>query len=271
MPDEHDDWYPLGGFETSKRGDPVDGGGYSGSGGWSASGTLATGAPDTVTLQAVFPQSDDYTVEFSFVPPIDSAGGDIIEAAFPVATIVWSVEGNSVRRQVNVVNGMSVTGVGQAVRIVISDETPGGTGESYQVSVQVAKGTRGSTRIQPFLVAESSADGTQAAPFFVGPGGPTFLDIAIPQDAGIQDVFITVAPVASFGPGGTPVSLVPGSILVWHVDSVSGNFYAQYDPTIFAGVWVPISPGADTIRLINNAPVLTGPNAQFMVYFGVDG
>lgn len=232
---------------------PKTGGRYSGSGGWSNFGTLTAGSQDNqVSLQCLFARAADYTVEFS-VGNLDFASGEIAGIANPVATIVWSVEGNDVRRQVNVVNGMSVTGVGQAVKVTIEDATTDATvfGNEYSVSVQVSPGTRGSTRIQPFLVAEQgtiSGVGLSPTPFLLNPGQDVL--VPIPSDAGIQAVYVlTDAPVTT-------------SVVNHNVGPTSFN---SYDPTVYK--WVPLWPGTSAVDITNNDTTAH----TYAVYFGVDG
>jgi len=209
-------------------------------GGWSASGNLImTDHLKDVTLQAVFPVSTDYTIEFS---KRDGQGSTTL------AEIVWSVEGNSVRRVVDVFNGQSVTGVGQGVRIRIFDNTVDKPASTYTVSVQVAPGTRGTFVNPPY----------REAGFATIAGGAIFVLTDIPLDTGIHSIAILISSA-----GGVPIP--DQSLQIKHIDSSGPTTLRQYDPRQW--FWVPIAPGTDRIGIENfNAfPV------NFSITLGVDG
>ncbi len=225
------------------------------SGGWSQSGVMHTGSlTDQVSLQAKFPKAESYTVQFGINP----SAGALAEAVQAEALISWSVEGNTVTRRVNVANGASVTGTGQAVRVVMADRTVGGTGKDYVVSVQVAPGSRPSTQQPPTLIPVPAF-------FNVAPtGGVSDPVIPIPTDAGAISVFVTVTAV---GPGG-PVASAEGIATV--DQQISGGFTRKtYDPR--TAEWVPLTPGATFLQLHNNNTVISGIHLFFSVTFGIDG
>jgi hypothetical protein len=232
---------------------------FSRSGGWSATGSLFTFNPTRrVTLQANFPNSEDYTVQFNVdYPPIPAPppGWNPITTE---ATIVWSVEGNSVRRRVSVCNGVSVTGVGQACRVEIMDTTIqlAGAGApknvEYPVSVQVAPGTRAPIQQPPTLSRLTSPNG-----YIVVPAG-TFTIVPIPQDAGAVSVYVAVRITPS-------LPVVPeGQALV--SQELPGIIVRSYDARTFE--WVPLAPGATQIRFDNFTAAQT---MSISVVFGIDG
>ena len=89
--------------------------------GWSASGKLIAGIGGLVQLQANFTSGGglgcgQYTIQFTTSGNINSPN-----PVFTEALITWSVEGNFLTRRVTVCNGMSITGSGQAVKVIITD------------------------------------------------------------------------------------------------------------------------------------------------------
>src|SRR3972149_4041104 len=131
--------------------------------GWSKSGTMTSGDRSAkVSLQANFRHTGNYTVQFKLFP---KPGGAPLPPSFfaPIqaeASIVLSVEGNSVERRLSLANGASLTGVAQGVRIVVSDvtETAGPPillGQAYFVGITVAPGVRGSDSTAPVLVRQN--------------------------------------------------------------------------------------------------------------------
>lgn len=221
--------------------------------GWSASGDLITGdSIKQVTLQADFPIPDVYTVEFNLT---DNPTPSIQVATRAEAFITWSVEGNNVTRRVNVGNGISVTGVGQACRVVINDTTdkitfPAGLGKPYNVSMNLSRGPRAATTQQPTLLP---FPGAQATDFLVAPGFP--VSVPVPLDAGVTAVCVFIvgfAPLPEFAP------------VVVHTNGGATNF-AQYDPR--QEFWVPVIPGTRIIKVGTATP----DSFVATVLFGIDG
>jgi hypothetical protein len=229
--------------------------------GWGTSGKLFTGQKDkVVTMQAVFPEPGSYTAEFS-----RSDNPNSNSPIFAEALLTWAVEGNYVSRRINIIDGASITGVSQAVKIILSDATPtpviggGPNGSVYEVACQVAPGVRGSSKQPPTLVPTSgtlpaggpAAGGGGAFPVFAG--GTT--NIAVPQDAGVISVYVTVSAVAPFAEFGALVIMNNGAFTL-----------KTYDPRDFPD-WVPLSPGTTQIQLVNN----TIADIKFSITFGIDG
>jgi hypothetical protein len=228
-----------------------------------------------VNLQANFQQetedektddAGDYTIQFGLsnihrVPPITSPNlGNIT----PTAEIVWSVEGNEVRRIISIVNGVTVTGTGQAVKVKVYDATPAndpGQATQYDVSVLIAPGIRPSTQQVPFF-APTIQTGIIGLPVGVALVNPTeTVSAHIPVNAGATSVYVSVAGAL------TPIVLSESDLSVIHVSS-TGVPTRMYDPRD-AG-WVPLSPQTTEIRLFNNLP-LGGAVLIFNVAFGIDG
>lgn len=240
----------------------------SGSGGWAAFGKLQSGNPNSqIPLQAVFPDSADYTVEFGMEMPDVSAYPGIVAAE---ATIIWSVEGNFVSRRVTVGNGVSVTGVGQGCRVVISDKSTGGPGLEYVVSAQVSKGSRGTTQQPPTLIPGPPIvlPGTSTV---IGPGNVLVapgdaVEFAVPEDAGVVSVFITAYPEPTSIP---PPIIPPGAAVVTHNAGGVGGQTKYYDPIVY-NKWVPVAAGTSII-VVSNQQAGGAPGIIFSVTFGIDG
>lgn len=229
------------------------------SGGWSASGNLHAGnLTEEVSLQANFPFAEDYTLEFNLIP-IKAPVGVFYPPVRAEAFITWSVEGNAVTRRVNVGNGVSVTGTGQACRVVIRDTTdltagpPFVLGQEYRVSVQVAPGTRAAIQQPPTLYPFPNGFGGL---IIVPPLG--FVTIPIPNDAGVISASVTVV-------NATGAPIPDGQAEVTH-SVAPGITLKSYDPRF--GVWISIAPGATEIILSNNNAV---DPFSFQVTFGIDG
>jgi|WetSurMetagenome_2_1015567.scaffolds.fasta_scaffold225342_3 hypothetical protein len=233
--------------------------------GWSASRELIS--KDTnpaVQLQANFQDPTPYTVQFSITNLKATDGSADIGSYNPTAVIEWSVEGNSVRRVVSVINGTSVTGVGQGCRITVRDQTPttDTTKEmEYTVAILVAPGVRPANQLQPILtpLIADSFGVTRPGAIFVD--GGTGVDVQIPENAGVTSVYITAASLNA----GIPVALTDADIQASHTNTA--YVYKEYNPNKYT--WVPIGPGTSTVRLTN----FMGPLTQvlFNVTFGIDG
>jgi len=228
------------------------------SGGWSATKTLTIGNfTKTGSMQVEFPEADTYTIQFGLGnPPVDASGNPVQTEAL----ILWSVEGNFTSRRVSVANGVSISGVGQAVRVVVLDRTvqygsnAAPVAADYDVSILVSKGTRPAVEEPATLVAYPPAGSTLA--LFVT-AGATSVPVPIPQDAGAISVYITAI-------SGT-ATLIPPEVI--DANQVIGTLITKsYDPREFDD-WVPLSPGAQQIVLDN-----TGSDTVYWsVTFGIDG
>jgi hypothetical protein len=223
--------------------------------GWSASGTLEVGNEHkAVQLQANFVDPGDYTVQFS-VSNYDTN----TDFPTPTAEITWSVEGNSVRRIVTVNNGLSISGTGQGVKVVIRDASmPTAPATLYDVSVQVVLGTRPAAQQPPtYTPLITGTDGT-TRPGAMMVSALTSIVVPVPQDAGIISMFTTVATVP------TPTILTEGDVQI-RQNRTGGFPLKAYDPKI--ATWVPIAPLSTELTFVNN----TASSVFFSVTFGIDG
>jgi hypothetical protein len=235
-------------------------------GGWSKSGKLLVGVPGTtLSMQADFPDSDDYTLQFGILPSINSGG--FLIAASAEALITWSVAGNDVSRRVSITNGVSISGTGQAVKVVMMDVTPTGgafppalIGQPYPISCQVSRGVRPAVQQPPTLVPIS------AVPFIRlgAPAGTLFIDVPIPADAGAISYFASV--LARDGLG-NPIPYVEGMVTVTQLGAV---LFTQQDIRN-PDEWVPLVPGTTALRF--QRETLPAPNDSAIIWlvFGIDG
>jgi hypothetical protein len=228
-------------------------------GGYSFPGTLrvggpALGGPRGVRMQVGFYSPKDvrqrpaglYTVQFNV--DVDGVQDPLFRYLNPVATVIWSVEGNSIRRRLSVVNGTSLTGVCDAVEVTVVDETdffppPGPI--DYQITISVTPFPRPRSGSPPIL------RGT-ATPVAVAGGGPAVL-VPVPFDAGANSVMV----LASSTGGAIPVA--------GQEDTNTVNLASWTPDTNF----VPLLPQAGNISLSNLGPPAS--SASFSVLFGVDG
>lgn len=238
---------------------------YGKSGGWSGGGRLTNDGVSNVGMAADFlagrehneTPAKNYTVQFSVTAPISTISGLSVQTIInPIAEISWSVEGNTNRRVVSVTNGMSVTGVGQGVKVVVRDRTFQAANPSpatYEVTISVAPGSRPSENqpasLNPLLATNLNG--------IVVTAGNTTL-IQVPKNSGILSAYVTA------NAGG--IALAPFNAVVSFLDGNS-NVQQVYDPVAHQD-FVPLTPQTDTISFQNN----TGPfSIEFFITFGIDG
>lgn len=226
-----------------------------GKNGWQGSEVLTTGNVDRfLQFQANFEKPGAYTVQFAVTPPdfqtnFAAPGFGIYTA---IAEISWRVEGGDVRRVVSVANGVSVSGVGQGVKVAIRDTTTfGAPPRDYTVFAQVAPGTRPSVQQPPTLLGFPTFQTINA-------GGGT-ATINIPANAGVISSEVSIGPVAI---AGFPVI----GVLVIQKNG-GGQILKEYDPTVESG-FVPVAPGCTQIDIVNQN---AANNYRIQVTFGIDG
>lgn len=224
--------------------------------GWGQSGTLTAGdRTKQVTMQAEFPETGSFTAQFDKDGPLLTINEDPI---MPEALITWVVEGHIVTRRITVGDGASITGVGQAVKIQMTDATTSTnlpspvTPTDYGVSVQVARGVRGASKQPPTLVLHDIIPSATSVANLLSFGGGTFglaahsfVSIVVPPDAGATMLYIT-----AIATSGTP-TLAAGDILVTQELGI-GAGGKEYDAFNYLD-WVPLNPGVTDILITNNS------------------
>jgi hypothetical protein len=179
-------------------------------------------------------------------------------SAFPEAVVSFAVENKAiVRRRITVGNGATITGVADSVDVSLLNNPPPGEfptpiSPEYGVSVDIAMGTRGAHVQPPILMLRDSGNN-----ILVSAAAGAFADFVIPQDAGAIAINVT----AQTDPPGT------AAVNGFAVEQRRGAIVLKaYDAIFFPG-WIPLAPGADTIRVINNTAV----RGLFGVVAGIDG
>jgi hypothetical protein len=231
------------------------------SGGWSKSGDLEQGNPlKDLSLQCNFPQAGFYTVQFGV--QVDPA----ILVPDITAEVTWSVEGNDVRRKISVANGVTISGTGQACRVVIRDETAGivPPGPLYAVFALVSPGTRPGSHIRPLLRTPWPVQ-TAAIPAailgdvaIIPPGGTANIDV--PVNAGATSVDVEGILNGAHAP------IVLTDLEVAQIASPPFPIKGYY-PWIETG-FVPLAPKTRTIFVSNASAVDT---IVASVLWGIDG
>lgn len=219
----------------------------------SASGFITPGTDEVVHFQLPYFLDPDgnkdpgtYVVQLSLQDPNAVGAGFRIEAK---AEITWSVSGNSIRRIVDCVNGMSVSGVAEGVDVRIFDDSTIGVGspDPYFVSLSVSKGNRASIQQPPFYTLPID---------IIAPS--SFISTEIPQNIGAISVRVDVGPVDA----GDPIGEFDLEVL----QQYGGGTLKAYSPK---SGWVPLAPATREIA-IAAAAALTD-NAYFQITLGIDG
>lgn len=217
--------------------------------GWQQSGTLTTGNDQkSVSMQANFPESGYYTVQFAVVPPVGIAGG--LNSFEAIAVIDWRVEGASVRRKVSVGNGVSISAPAQGVGVTVNDDTVTATaGNDYTVQIQVARGSRPNpgypvTFVDNFLES-------------LGPGASFVYDV--PQNAGVTSVQIAAGLTTLQVPG------VQGVVI--EIKNSIGTLLKFYDLATYPD-FVPLPPSAATVTVTS---LLAAGTYGIQATWGIDG
>jgi hypothetical protein len=261
MPDRANPFHPQGGAFKD---------------GWSKSGYLATGgvviaAPgnnrttQSISTQAKFekteggPGAQYFTMQFGIQRPPSGF-------FFAYADVVWTTEGNDVRRRISIVNGAVISGTAEYAKVTLFDGTPellNVTPEAYYVNVLITPGARPSTQQPPRLVVqeENNSSGT---PGFYQVIAESSIRVPINQDFGI----ISLNSIAQvLGAPSTPI--VAGDITLQFLISSVNATVGEVDLFPIMGTWIPIPPGADLLKIINNR---TAPDDILInAVFGVEG
>lgn len=224
------------------------------SGGWSKTGKLITGAnAGEVSAQASLPRlAASFTIQFGIT---DAPTGSQWNR-FAEAEIQWVVEGNFVTRRISVVNGASITGLGQVVKVKVTDKSlspPAGPvpPEEYTVNYTITPGNRGTTAQPPLLFP------VVAAPDLILTSGNAV--ISVPSNAGITSLNVGV-----FSTTNTPIP--DQAVEVRQLLGGAGTEILRRDDPR-AMTWIPLASGSQSIELLNS----TADPIQFSLVFGVDG
>ena len=217
-------------------------------------GNLTPGAGGKVNFQLAHfldpntgkPDPGAYTLQFGISDPNTPGGPFRVEAK---AEINWAVGGNSVRRVVDCVNGMTITGVAEGVSVNIYDVSfvGGGSPLPYQVTVQVTKGVRPNVGKPPIYSLPID---------ILPPNSSASKDL--PDNIGATSVMVTVAPVT--------VGAAIGAYDVIVAQQYGGGTLNAYDPrqTDFN----PLVPATKSIAIVSSA---AAANMYYKIILGIDG
>jgi hypothetical protein len=237
--------------------------------GWSNSNKITIPANqlsnDKLTLAADFAAIEAegyYTIQFSILPISISSTGFVPRAR---AEIIWSVEGNSVRREIDVIAGSAISGTGQAVNVRIRDNSLTDNAQlnpsSYLASVQVTPGCRptwgGST--PPIRLADlDQNDAIVSGNEFTVAAGTSVIR-NIPKDAGVNTVYCQAR--------STTVPILEFAQIFLFQKAFGHTIISMIDVFNASGKWMPIFPGATNITIFNNEAF----GVEVTLLFGVEG
>lgn len=268
--------------------------------GWSSSGNIivpivpfgAGGETSPIEkigpLQIRFPKPGYHTVQFNLIQKRPAINEDVLNplAVRAGAEIIWSVQGNSVRRQINVTDGTAISGTGEGANILVFDDSfvNGVTDAEYEydVSMQVTPGARPNLAGSqpPIKNAELGFYGVSSANEFVAAGSfsianaavPPLLDsrtsIYIPQNCGINSYHLNIAVE---GAGALP--LPAGDSILITQSAGSPNVAQDIGTVNYNSInkWNPITPGAKIIQITNRYELVNPSHLFGFILFGVDG
>jgi hypothetical protein len=233
-------------------------------GGWSQSGTLTTGENNAaqpgafvnaVSLQADFPDCDVYSVQINTKPPSVPLG--TLPLIFLCgAKIEWAVEGNTITRVVTFLRGITISGVGQAVKVTAFDGTPPAlitTPTKYDVSITVSKGLRPDVTHPPTVWDETVS---------VAGGGVLVISPIDTTQTGFGEISVEVV-----GAKTVAADPAPNLVVQCFAGGVAGTLLKAWNPDTRPG-FVPLPPMTDTIQVQN----FNGAgHTQVTVTLGIDG
>lgn len=230
--------------------------------GWSKSGPLITNDPnpmgDGLTMQANFPSCDTYTVQFGITPPVSLTNPTVNGVFGTLAYIYWTVKGNTILRVVSVGNGVSVTGVGEAVKVLVVDDTPRVTSgfgfvdqNTYQAQITVARGSRATTSQSPTY--------SNGSALVLGP--LSNVTVSVPQGFGVNSVMVGITDAAvAAGP--------PAVIALLRTPLGETLFNWSPDAGGAAPTFVPVPPAATQLKIFN---LDAAKSATYTIVWGIDG
>jgi hypothetical protein len=182
----------------------------------------------TVSLQANLSPPQVCTVQFSITPLSQPNERENI----PVAIIEFACNGCTVRRKISVYDGATISGPGEAIKVIASDESEDARRGPYAVNVTISIGTRAGFA-SPVLMNDPQAIVASTA-------SHTF---EIPQDVGAIGLRFQVA-------ASTPTATIdPEKLVIEFIDSGGSTISAEQNPVTG---FVQIPPGAVEVTLQNN-------------------
>ena len=203
------------------------------------------------SLQCKLDAPSVFTVEFEIGPSLDPAIPLPINK--PTAEIEWTVNGNTVRRVVSVVNGTSISGTAEFVKVKFFESESGASTAPYAATAMVSPGVRAAV-VQP---TNQSTD--SVALDAAGMAGPGEVFIDVPQDKGIVTFRVFAWDEAETG------ALDMTKILVLQQTSANNTISGFQDPN--EAKFVHLNPSVTVIKVVNLGSV----GARVFIVWGVDG
>lgn len=216
--------------------------------GWQQSGVLTTGnTSNEVRMQANFPESDVYTVQFNVDADLGFAAR---------AEVIWAVEGGLVRRLIDIADGISISGVAQGVQVRVFDNSNGlaPPGNNYTVYVQAARGARPASVNPPILWEDVQT--------FTGVIGQSIV-YQVPRDAGVKSVQVQATGIDTV----TFAGLVPRMIATQQ--NAGSTVLYRWDPVTEPG-FVPLIPGCTQVAIVF-ADITANIQVTTTTVWGIDG
>lgn len=182
-----------------------------------------------------------------------SISSDVAETpglvAFTQATVMFTVEGITITRTFDVAAGVSISGLAEAVRVMVKDTTPSSfassQGQQYGITISIALMPRPNTAVPPTLTG--LANGTV--------GELATVNVAVPL--GANSVIVT-------GTGAAGVV----SLQLAQQTADKSTTLMECDLTSVPSPPIALMSGCGNIAITNLAG---GSSAQVTVQFGIDG
>lgn len=228
--------------------------------GWGNSGKLVTGvASQQVQLAKTFDnQIQTHTIQFDGPDNTLVLTGSQIRCR---AEVLWMVNGNTVRRLLEVQDGASISGSAQGVNVNVFDRSivGGATPIEYNVSIVAVPGVRPSVEKPPILMPDGRTSGLPALVqnyYMTLPAAET-ATWTIPPNAGVITALITA--------GNRNNPMASDDVAIRH-RSAAGTVVNLYD---LQGCYkyMPVMPNVATITLTNG----TADVLDVSCLLGVDG
>lgn len=241
---------------------------------WSKFGPLRAGIVGSAQVAQVDLSTNPayHTVQFA-IKALDPQGA---LAVATVAEVIWSVQGNQIRRLINVTNGAALSGLADNVNIKIFDASSpavwaGATEENrtYFVSATMTKGTRPTLEQPPLLNTRaditSQTDPNAAylsSPIVVASGGGTGT-WNVPENVGAISYYWTYAADA-------PPGVFTGSELTVteQLPPTGAPQTANIGDVSCANQWRRLYPNVSRLLFTNNH---ASEAANISVIWGVEG
>lgn len=219
-------------------------------------GLGAVPVESNLIVQAQLKTETYLTAQFSIATPAVIPSAILPRAR---AEVIWTVQGNSCRRLIDIVSGAVISGPARNFNIKVSDNTAFSgalhpADFQYVVSCQVAPGTRPGGSQFPILMPPPSEDGFQTVA-----DGSNFT-YNVPRDAGVIAAFISCGNNL-----GGPIDPIGAEVNVVISAGFLINQFLNYDAL---NQWIPLQPGTDRIRIFNQG---FAPSLNFSVMYGVEG